>query len=371
MNGNAQYSDDFLADMAPALAQQYRRWYPWCRETVLATIDRLASRPYLETALGARLSEAMLQAVKDAWLDPYRSYHNRMGKMLRPFLVCSVMQAFERDPRRTPVVVAIAEIIHAASLVLDDVADDSPLRRGGPTAHRQVGVRVAGAAGSAWLNACFQLLAADDSGLEPEQAQRLADEIAWEHWVTGVGTTIDTTWPWMGRLDGTPAQYLQSVVHRSTSYTYRLPLKLGAIAAGASPQQTAQFAALGEELGIAFQIIDDILNVQPGDDKWGKALAEDITQGKINLQVLLALERLGSAERARLVEILQSRTADPQTLAEAVALMAGSGAFDAARDIAQGYIDSTQAIVAGMDFLNPVDRERFSAFVDYVIHRNR
>ncbi|WP_232538466.1 polyprenyl synthetase family protein [Chromobacterium phragmitis] len=371
MSGSAQYSDDFLADMAPALADQYRQWYPWCRETVLATIDRLANPSYLEAALGARLSDAMLAAARDAWLEPYRSYHTRMGKMLRPFLVCSVMQAFERDPRRSPTVVAIAEIIHAASLVLDDVADDSPLRRGGPTAHRQVGVRVAGAGGSAWLNACFQLLAESDCGLEPEQALRLADEIAWEHWVTGVGTTIDTTWPWMGRLDGTPAQYLQSVVHRSTSYTYRLPLKIGAIAAGATAEQTARFAALGEELGIAFQIIDDILNVQPGDDKWGKALAEDITQGKINLQVLLALERLDAGPRARLIEILQSRTDDAGALAEAVALLEDSGAFDAARGIAQGYIDSTQAIVAGMDFLTPVDRERLSAFVDYVIHRSR
>ncbi|MBV8049068.1 MAG: polyprenyl synthetase family protein [Paludibacterium sp.] len=338
---------------------------------MLATIDRLASKPFLEDALGVPLSPSMLQAVRDAWLIPYRAYHLRIGKMLRPFLVCSVMQAFERDPRSLPSVVAIAEIIHAASLVLDDVADDSPLRRGGPTAHRMVGVCVAGAAGSAWLNVYLKLLTAPDAGLAPAQAQSLVDQIAWEHWVTGIGTTIDTTWPWIGRLDGTPAEYLQSVVHRSTSYTYRLPLKIGAIAAGATPDQVARFAALGEELGIAFQIIDDILNVQPGDDKWGKVLAEDITQGKINLQVLLALERLPSPARDELIDILQSRTDDPGRLGRAVALMQSSGAFDAARDIALQYVANTQTLVAEMDFLNPIDRERLAAFVDYVIHRSR
>ena len=367
----SQYRDDFLADMAPVLAEEYRRWYPWCRETVLATIDRAGSRGFLEKALAVPLPQPAYAALRTAWFEPYRSYHTRMGKMLRPFLVCLIMRGFERDPRTMPKVVAISEIIHAASLVLDDIADDSPLRRGAPTAHRLVGVRVAGASASAWLNLCFELLAESDTGLDAEQTRVLIDEIAWEHWVTGFGTTIDTTWPWMGRFDRTPGEYLQSVVHRSTSYTYRLPLKIGAIAAGATPEQCAQFAAFGEELGLAFQIIDDILNVQPGDDKWGKVLAEDITQGKINLQVLLAIESLDSRRRARLIEILESRTADEKTLAEAVKLMEISGAFEAARGIALKHVARTKQIAAGMTFLNPRDRDRLTAFVDYVIKRSR
>src|SRR5690606_8378659 len=114
------------------------------------------------------LSDVQYEALREAWFEPYRSYHTRSGKMLRPVLVCMVMQAFGRDPGQVPTVVAMAEIIHAASLVLDDIADDSPLRRGGPTAHQLVGVRVAGASASAWLNVCFELLA-DGAGLDEEQ----------------------------------------------------------------------------------------------------------------------------------------------------------------------------------------------------------
>ena len=366
-----QYRDEFLADMAPVLADHYRRWYPWCRDTVLATIDRIASPAFIERALGVALPPAAHQRLQEAWHAPYRGYHLRSGKMLRPVLVCLVMQAFERDPRLMPPVVAMAEVIHAASLVLDDIADDSPLRRGGPTAHRQVGVRVAGAAASAWLNACFELLSGDDAGLDPAQRAALLDVIAWEHWVTGVGTTIDTTWPWIGRFDHSAGDYLQSVVHRSTSYTYRLPFEIGAIAAGASTGQRAQLAAFGEELGLAFQIIDDILNVQPGDSAWGKALAEDITQGKINLQVLLAMERLDERGRARLGGILAARSDEPAQLAEAVALMRDSGAFDEARGIAQRHVARCHEIVGGMQFLTPADRDRLDAFVSYVVERNR
>lgn len=371
MSDGSQYRDDFLADMAPTLADTYRRWYPWCRETVLTTIDRIGSRAFLERSLQVRLPEQTYRALRDAWFDPYRGYHTRMGKMLRPVLVCLIAEAFGKDPRRMPSVVAMSEIIHAASLVLDDIADDSPLRRGGPTAHCLVGVRVAGAAASAWLNACFELLTEADTGLDSEQVGVLVDEIAWEHWVTGIGTTIDTTWPWMGRFDRTPGEYLQSVVHRSTSYTYRLPLKIGAVVGGANADERAQLAAFGEELGLAFQIIDDILNVQPGDDRWGKALAEDITQGKINLQVLLAVERLPTSARARLIEILESRTSDREQLTEAVELMRNSGAFDAARSIANEHVARTKDIVMAMQFLKETDRERLLAFVDYVIKRSR
>jgi geranylgeranyl pyrophosphate synthase len=366
----SQYRDDFLSEMDPVLAGEYRRWYPWCRDTVLGTIDLIGSRQFLESTLEAPLTDTAYEALHAAWFLPYRSYHTRAGKMLRPVLVCLLVQAFGRDPRSMPKVVAIAEMIHAASLVLDDIADDSPLRRGGPTAHQLVGVRVAGASASAWLNACFELLAGD-IGLTSAQTHMLIDEITWEHWVTGFGTTIDTTWPWIGRFDRSPAEYLQSVVHRSTSYTYRLPLKIGAIAGGATSEQCSRLAAFGEELGLAFQIIDDVLNVQPGDDRWGKVLAEDITQGKINLQVLLAVERLDPVRRARLTQILASRTADHCVLGEAVTLMRDSGAFDAARDIAAKHVARSKEIAAGMDFLRATDRDRLIAFVDYVINRSR
>lgn len=371
MNQAIEYGDEFLADMAPDLAAEYRRWYPYCRQTVLATIDRIGTRQFLESALGQPLSPQRYEALRKAWFDPYRSYHTRSGKMLRPFLVCFCAQAFGRDPATMPTIVAVAEIIHAASLILDDIADDSPLRRGGETAHRMVGVRVAGATASAWLNVCFALLREADLGIDPAAAERLMQDIAWEHWVTGIGTTIDTTWPWIGRFDMLPEQYLQSVLHRSTSYTYRLPFKIGAIAAGASDAQYQQFAALGEELGLAFQIVDDILNLQPGAANWGKELAEDLTQGKITLQVLLALERAGPAEGKRLIEILTSHTDDAAMLKEATSIMENSGAFTAAREIAHRHVERTKQIADGMDFLAPADRARLSSFIDYIVKRSR
>jgi geranylgeranyl pyrophosphate synthase len=368
----ATYDDSFLRDMSPPLADRYHRWYPYCRASVLDTIDRIGTPEFLEGALGQPLSTQQYDILREAWLDPYRSYHQRSGKMLRPFLVCLCVEAHGGDPMAIPAgMVALAELIHAASLVLDDIADDSPLRRGGPTAHRMVGLRVAGAMGSAWLNVCFELLSTEDLGISPEAANLLMDQIAWEHWVTGVGTTIDTTWPWMGRFDHEPAQYLQSVVHRSTSYTYRLPLTIGAVAAGATAEQREQWAALGEEVGLAFQIVDDMLNVRRTDDKWGKALAEDLTQGKVTLQVLLALRRATQEDRDRLIGILVSRTQDPDRLAEAVSIIDRTGAFDAAGEIAAHHIRRTKQIASGLDFVTEEYRMMLRDFIDYIVKRTR
>lgn len=374
MNTALSYDDSFLADLSPALADRYRQWYPYCRASVLDTIDRVGSRRFLQGALGQPLSNQQYDVLGEAWLDPYRSYHHRSGKLLRPFLVCLCVEAHGGDPEKVPGVtgmVAIAEIIHAASLVLDDIADDSPLRRGGPTAHRTVGVRVAGTMASAWLNVCFELLDSEDLGISREAADLMMDRIAWEHWVTGIGTTIDTTWPWLGRFDHEPEQYMQSVLHRSTSYTYRLPFTIGAVAAGASAQQREQWSALGEELGLAFQIVDDMLNVQRQDDKWGKELAEDLTQGKVTLQVLLALRRADEEDRDRLIGILVSRTHDPDRLMEAVSILEETGAFDAASEIAAQHIARTKEIADGLDFLTDEYRTMLHDFIDYIVKRTR
>jgi geranylgeranyl pyrophosphate synthase len=368
MTSTTPVVDSALSGMSPSMAEAFRRWYPFCRESVLGTVDRIGGRDFLDDVLGQELSDQQYDMLRTAWLEPNRSYNVRGGKMLRPFLVCLCIEAHGGDPLTMPSVVALPELIHAASLVLDDIVDNSPLRRGGPTAHRMVGVVVAGPMASSWLNVCFEVLGREDLGISREAADLLMDRIAWEHWVTGIGTTIDTTWPWLGRFDHDPQQYLQSVSHRTGSYTFRLPFTTGAVAAGATDEQRAQWEALGEEIGLSYQIVDDILGVRIS-DKWGKEEAEDLTQGKVNLQVLLALRNASPADRDRLITILTSRTEDRELLTEAVAIMERAGAFDAARDVAMHHIGRAREIVDGMDFVAGKYRSLLHDFIDYAVKR--
>ena len=84
-------------------------------------------------------------------------------------------------------------------------------------------------------------------------------------------------------------EYPQSVWHRSTSYTYRMPFKIDASIANADERAFAAYSRLGEEIRLAFHVIDDQLNVAPVTEEWSKTTAEDIAAGKVTLQVLLIL----------------------------------------------------------------------------------
>ena len=364
------FKDNFLDDMGPALRAAYTGHLGFCRRTVLDMVEHVGSTAFLAGMRGP-LPANWPAVLQEVWVRPYRAYMERSGKFLRPVLVCLGLEAYGRDPQANPVPVALAEMIHSASLLLDDIVDDSDLRRGGPTAHTRIGIRASGTVASAWLNCAFELLPRQPGTLGAGEVRALMQEIAWEHWVTGIGTVIDCTWPTLASLRHAPEEYLQSVVHRSTSYTYRLPLKIGAIAGGAPADQVRLFARLGEELGISFQLVDDILNLKPGDDHWGKTVAEDITEGKITLQVLLALQRSTPAAAARLVEILRAKTRERTLLAEAVGLIEASGAFERAREIAQTHVQRTHQIVRDMGFLPASTRQVLAEFVDYVVERSR
>lgn len=366
----SDYSSDFLKDMAPVLGEHYQRWLPYCREAVRGTVLELAEPEALEAALGISIGSEQAEALKAAWLQPLLSYLERSGKLLRPYLVCLCLEAYGKDPRQWRRQVGLAEIIHSSSLILDDVSDDSLFRRGAPSAHQMFGMRVAGATALSWLNLGTHLVWRDRQALGEETTRLLIEALAWEHFVTGAGTAVDVTWAWLRQERRPPDQYLQQVVHRSTSYTYRLPLKIGGLTAQAPAEDVRRLSDFGEELGLAFQLVDDLLNIKPEDPHWGKETAEDIVQGKRSLQVLYALERLAEGPRRRLLEILDSRTHDQAVLKEAVALLEGTGALADSLALARRFMKGCEDIVRGLT-VAPVYQERLWALAEYVVQRRR
>ncbi|MBC7806832.1 MAG: polyprenyl synthetase family protein [Akkermansiaceae bacterium] len=364
------FSTDFTRDMGTDLADHYLRWLPFIRESILSLLA-----DYANPNVRARTWGIAEQGSDPAFLDdnlvaPFRSYLQRSGKMLRPYLVCWCLEAYGGDPSLRPCQVALAEVIHSSSLILDDIVDDSPFRRGDQTAHRMVGVLIAGAAGSGWLNTGFDIVWRDRDLLGERVTARLMEELAWEHFVTGLGTTVDLTWAWKATMDHPPEEYLQQVVHRSTSYTYRLPMKIGGLVADASESEIAKLAAFGEQIGLAFQLIDDVLNVKPTDAHWGKEVAEDIGQGKITLQILMALGRASVPDRQRLIDILRARTADPAERAVAVAILEDTGALDDCRRLAHQLYEEASRIIEDMA-VDVQAQRRLQDFAAYIVKRGR
>ncbi|HMP08436.1 MAG TPA: polyprenyl synthetase family protein [Lacipirellulaceae bacterium] len=234
----------------------------------------------------------LAEAIRYALLAP--------GKRLRPHLVLLAAEACEGSvDAALPAAVAV-EMVHAYSLVHDDLPamDNDDLRRGRPTCHRQFDEATAILAGDALLARAFEVLA---SGIQPaDRAAACCAELAR---AAGPEALVG------GQADDLAAEFrrvglerLEAIHRRKTAALFRASLTLGAISAGADHAQRDALLEYGEALGLAFQIVDDLLDVSGQEQAVGKRLGKDRSRGKVTYPALL-----GVAESRRRADALVAR----------------------------------------------------------------
>lgn len=180
------------------------------------------------------------------------------------------------------------------------------------------------------------------------------------------GQALDLGWARDKRYDITPDDYLCMAIHKTAHYSGAVPLAVGAIVGGGTEEQIAALREYGLATGLAFQIQDDLLNIEGDPEIVGKDYASDITEGKRTLMVVHALKH--SDKRDRLVEILSSKTTDIAELAEAVSIMREAGSLDYARDYASSLTDKAkEKLLQEIDESNA--RALLISMADYFINR--
>ncbi len=221
------------------------------------------------------------------------------GKRLRPALVLECGRCCAgNDSPPAPTALAAAgaiELIHTFSLVHDDLPamDDDELRRGRPTNHKVFGEAMAILAGDAMVSMAFEMLARD---AEPRMLPALALELAGATGPEGMigGQVLDIE----GENVAMCLEDLQRVHRLKTGALLTTACRMGAIAAGASEDDLSAMTAFGRHLGLAFQIVDDVLDVTSTPQQLGKATNKDAGRGKNTYPALLGLER-SKTEAAR------------------------------------------------------------------------
>jgi geranylgeranyl diphosphate synthase type II len=278
---------------------------PWrvCREE--AFVNRTAAVPTTEKPAIALL-ERSAQSVADYFNQLSTRYpaapprlieaiqYSLMagGKRLRPALVLECARACQkpqRDSSPSPTALAAAaamELIHTFSLVHDDLPamDDDDLRRGRPTNHKVFGEAMAILAGDAMTTMAFELIATD---AEPHLAGPLVRELAAASGPSGMigGQVIDMEHP-----PKTLAE-LQHLHRMKTGALLTASCRMGAIAGGADSALLNSLDAFGRHLGLAFQIVDDILDQTSTPEELGKATGKDAAKGKVTYPMLLGLDQ--------------------------------------------------------------------------------
>lgn len=223
------------------------------------------------------------------------------GKRIRPLLCIASAQAVSDAPHGVENVACALEMIHTYSLIHDDLPalDNDDLRRGRPTCHKAFGEAIAILAGDALLTLAFEVLSKAPE-VDSCRRARLVRELA-----TAAGATGGMIAGQVHDLEGErqhPSAHLLERIHRAkTGALLRASVRFGAIYGGADEQQFAAITSYGEHVGLAFQIVDDILDVERSSEELGKTAGKDAQQHKITFPAVYGIERSKAmAEEERL-----------------------------------------------------------------------
>lgn len=208
------------------------------------------------------------------------------GKRIRPLLLLLVSELCHYRGDRRYILAAALEFIHTATLLHDDVIDNSYLRRGYPSANARWGNEVSILVGD-FLYAKAMAMALEDND------NRVLQEITQVTMAMTEGQILETLKLW--DLTINEEEYYQ-IISRKTASLFAACCYIGAVIGEASPQQTSALRSFGLNLGIAFQMIDDTLDFAAQEQRLGKPVGRDLREGKITLPLILALREMTSKE---------------------------------------------------------------------------
>jgi len=277
------------------------------------------------------------------------------GKMLRPAVLLLAGQACGRLVPEHVTLAAVVELVHLATLVHDDVLDDGQVRRRSITLHRRYGTEGAVLLGDYLISHAFYLC----SGLDRQEASRLI----------GAATNTVCEGELMqvarrGRYELGEAEYLEIIARKSASLI-SVCCVLGAKYAGAAPAIVARLERYGRQLGIAFQIVDDILDLVGSEHQTGKTLGRDLEEGKATLPLI---HFLATAEMPQRTEVLDVLNNGPVRRTERVReLLRSNGSIEYALHVARRHVDSALENLSVLA-ASPA-RDALAAIAEFVLQR--
>ncbi len=278
------------------------------------------------------------------------------GKRMRPALLLMIAKALGYNGSNHQLLAAVVEFIHTATLLHDDVVDESDLRRGRSTANAVFGNAASVLVGDYLYSKSFEMM------VESGSMQVMA--------VLSGATTVIAEGEVLQLLnvhdpDVTLDRYLQ-VVRYKTAKLFEASAEVGAIVAGSSPAVQNAAAAYGRHIGTAFQLIDDALDYSGDADALGKNVGDDLREGKPTLPLIRVMETGTPEQRELIRDAIRTGEADFSAVAKAIR---ATGALDYTREAARHEADlARQALDA---FPGSVYRDSLLEFCSFAVNRDR
>jgi octaprenyl-diphosphate synthase len=253
------------------------------------------------------------------------------GKRIRPALLLLSSKLFSYEGKGAVRLGAVVEIIHTATLVHDDIIDEAQTRRGRPAANTQWGNSKCVLAGDWLYMQAFKIAV-------QERNFRILDTLIelTQQMVEGELLQMEK----LGTLISLQEHF--DLIYRKTACLFSVCMRLGGILGGATADQEDHLGQYGRNLGMAFQIVDDVLDLTATEDVLGKPVASDLREGKVTMAVIHALDRCTPDERASIETVLRDRAFNGVTHRHILDILNRYGSIDFAYAEAARYAESAR-----------------------------
>ena len=287
------------------------------------------------------------------------------GKRIRPVLMLLSYNLFKENPESILMNAVALETYHNYTLLHDDLMDNADVRRGKPTVHKKWDDNTAILSGDSMLVMAYQRMMVECPSDKLSDVLSLFTETALE---IGEGQQFDMEFE--NRLDVKEDEYIE-MIRLKTSVLLACALKMGAILAGASKTDQENLYKFGEQIGLAFQLQDDYLDVY-GDEKiFGKAIGGDITSNKKTYMLINAFVNASEAQRAELTKWVEAKTFDRKEKVAAVTRLYNEIGIDTmAQQKIASYFDSAKKYLDAVSVAEERKSE-LKTYADKMLHRNK
>jgi octaprenyl-diphosphate synthase len=256
------------------------------------------------------------------------------GKRIRPALLLLAARLFGYSGRAAIRLGAVVEIIHTATLVHDDIIDEAEVRRGRPSANTQWGNSKCVLAGDWLYMQAFKIAVQERNfrilDLLIELTQQMVEGELIQMETLGQRITLEQHF---------------DLIYRKTACLFSICMKLGAILGGATEEEEERLGTFGSTVGMAFQIVDDVLDLTASEEILGKPVASDLREGKLTMAAIHALDRCTPTEAELIETVLRDRNFERVPHPHVVEILDRYGAIEAAYQAAASYAEQARRAI--------------------------
>jgi octaprenyl-diphosphate synthase len=282
----------------------------------------------------------------------------KKGKRIRPALLilCSKLLSYRGEEHIE--MAALVEFIHTASLIHDDIIDKADLRRGRDSVHARWGPNISVLLGDYLY---IKTIGMSQESSHPEVLRILTDVTA--RMIDGELTEYQMS----GNLETAEKDYM-NIIGKKTASLFSAACQIGAVLSRATREEENRLVDYGRNLGLAFQVTDDLLDFQGDANQLGKPVLSDLSEGRITLPLIYALRSDGSENRGRLRTLLERKKLDGRAKKEILDIIKAEGALDYGHRKAEEFSRRAREVVSG--FPESTYRDALSLLAEFILSRD-